>query len=175
MNNLFKIFVASLLSCLLGAAHAVEMPSTNPHLPNTTLHGKTRLRVIVHVYDAALYGTKNFNTAQPYAQPIALSVKVGRAFRNTTIVRQMVKEMNRQNLPAATIASYEKTFAEIMPSVEENDTLTVVYTPKSGWSLWFKGKQLGEWADDVFARAFFDIWLGENTSQPDLRKALLRL
>jgi hypothetical protein len=176
MKKLYKLLFAMLLGTLLGgAAQAIDKPAVNPHLPGATLHGKARLRVIVHVYDAALYGTKNFNTAQPYAQPIALSVKVGRAFRSTTIVRQMVKEMNRQNLPAATIAEYEKTFSSIMPSVEENDTLTGVYTPKSGWSLWFKGKQLGEWADDVFARAFFDIWLGENTSQPDVRKELLRL
>jgi hypothetical protein len=175
MKKLYKLLFAMLLGTLLGAAHAIDKPAVNHHLPGATLHGKARLRVIVHVYDAALYAPKNFNAALPYAQAMALSVKVGRAFRSTTIVRQMVKEMSRQNLPAATIAEYEKTFSSIMPSVEENDTLTGVYTPKNGWSLWFKGKQLGEWADDAFAKAFFDIWLGENTSQPDVRQELLRL
>jgi hypothetical protein len=175
LKKRFKLFVAILLTVMLGTAHALDQHSTNPHLPNPALHGKSHLRVIVHIYDAALYAHQNFNATQPYTYPMALSVKVGRPFRSTTIVRQMVKEMSRQNLPATTIASYEKTFSNIVPSVEENDTLTGVYTPKAGWSLWFKGKQLGEWQDDQFAKAFFDIWLGENTSQPDMRKQLLRL
>ncbi len=169
--------VGLLLALLLtaGAVMAQSMPATTPHLPNATQHGQSRLRFIIHVYDAALYAPAGFNPAQPYAQPIALAVAPARAFRAESILRQMVKELKRQELPEALVAKYEEQFAAVLPAVQEGDTLTGVYTPKQGWALWFKGKAIGQWADDAFAKAFFNIWLGNNASQPAVRSELLKL
>jgi Chalcone isomerase-like len=59
--------------------------------------------------------------------------------------------------------------------VQEGDTLTGVFTPKQGWSLHFKGKVIGQWADDAFAKAFFNIWIGPKASQDSVRSELLKL
>ncbi len=157
------------------AAWAQSMPATTPHLPDAKQHGQSRLRFIIHVYDAALYAPSGFNAAQPFAQPLALAVAPARAFRAESILKQMVKELKRQELPETTIAKYEAEFAAVLPAVEEGDTLTGVFTPKQGWALWFKGKRIGQWADESFAKAFFNIWLGANASQTAVRSELLKL
>lgn len=156
-------------------ASAQTMPTSTPHLSNAPLLGQSRLRFVIHVYDAALYAPAGFNAAQPFAQTFALAVAPARAFKAESIVRQLVKELKRQDLSPAQIAKYEVDFAAVLPAVEEGDTLTGVYTPKQGWALWFKGKRIGQWSDDAFAKAFFNIWLGENASQPAVRDDLLKL
>jgi hypothetical protein len=171
-----KYLIAVLLSFLAATpAMAQSMPPTTPHLQGATQHGQSRLRFIIHVYDAALYAPAGFNPTQPYAQPIALAVTPARSFRSESILRQMVKELKRQDLPEATIAKYETEFAAVLPAVQEGDTLTGVFTPKQGWSLHFKGKVIGQWADEAFAKAFFNIWLGDNASQSAVKRELLKL
>jgi Chalcone isomerase-like len=153
---------------------AQAMPVSSPHLLEAKQHGQSRLRFIIHVYDAALYVSPGFSAAQPFAQPIALAVTPARAFRAESILKQMVKELKRQELSEAVIAKYEAEFAAVLPAVEDGDTLTGVFTPKQGWALWFKGKRIGQWADEAFARAFFNIWIGPNASQTRVRSELLK-
>ncbi len=176
MTHYLTAFLCACFYTLLSTGVlAQSMPSTTPHLQGASQLGQSRLRFIVHVYDAALYAPTNFNAAQPYAQPLALAVAPARAFRADSIVKQMVKELKRQDLPEATVAQYEAEFAAVLPAVEKGDTLTGVFTPKQGWALWFKGKRIGQWADDAFAKAFFNIWLGANASQTAVRSDLLKL
>jgi Chalcone isomerase-like len=169
-------FITFICGTLLGASlMAQSMPSTTPHLQGASQMGQSRLRFIVHVYDAALYAPAGFKAENPFAQAMALAVAPGRAFRAESILKQIVKELKRQDLPEATIVKYESEFAAVLPAVEEGDTLTGVFTPKQGWALWFKGKRIGQWADEAFAKAFFNIWLGANASQAVVRSELLKL
>jgi Chalcone isomerase-like len=173
---MIKNALAMLAALLLSAQVAAQsMPATTAHLPDAKQHGQSRLRFIIHVYDAALYVPAGFNAAQPFAQPIALAVAPARAFRAESILKQMVKELKRQELPDQLIVKYESEFASVLPAVEEGDTLTGVFAPKQGWSLWFKGKRIGQWADESFGKAFFNIWLGANASQSSVRNELLKL
>ena len=153
---------------------AQSMPATIMHLPNAKLVGQARLRVLILIYDAGLYAPAGFNAANPYATPIALEVNPARAFRASTVVSRLETELQRQkNLSETQIAKYVAAFSAVMPAMEENVPLTGVYQPKQGWTLFHKGVAIGKWADDTFARAFFDIWLGADTSQPAVRQSLM--
>ena len=61
----------------------------------------------------------------------------------------------------------------LFPDVHKGDTLTGVYTRKGTTIFYKNGKKLETINDPEFGRAFFGIWLSENTSEPDLRKQLL--
>lgn len=155
-------------------ALAQAMPAVTTHLPNAKLVGQARLRVLILIYDAGLYAPAGFNAANPYATPIALEVNPARAFRSTTVVSRLETELQRQkNLSETQVAKYVAAFSAVMPAMEENVPLTGVYQPKQGWTLFHKGVAIGKWADDTFARAFFDIWLGADTSQPAVRQSLM--
>ena len=158
------------------ASLAQTLAQTTQQLAGAKLYGQTRLRVIVHVYDAGLYVPAGFNAAKPYATPLALVVSPGRAFRAETVVKQLGKELARQpNLTPAQVEQFSQAFAAVMPALEEDVPLTGVYTPGAGWALFHKGAAIGKWADEAFAKAFFDIWLGANVSQSTVKQELLRL
>jgi Chalcone isomerase-like len=178
MHLFTKTLASALLCAAVLTAHlpaaAQSLPATTAQLAGTSLHGQARLRVIVHVYDAGLYVTPGFSATHLFAQPFALTIVAGRAFKSASIMRQMVKEFKRLDLPEAQLASYESLLAKAMPDVEESDALTGVYTPAKGWALSLNGKPLGQWNDDAFAKAFFNIFLGDNASQNGVRDALLK-
>jgi len=57
--------------------------------------------------------------------------------------------------------------------VDSGEQIIGVYLPGRGCQF-YVGEQLQhEIADPLFAQAFFDIWLGTDTSEPQLRKQLL--
>ena len=176
LSALRGLIVSALLLCIALPSAAQNLPLTTPLLTSAKLQGQTRLRVVVLVYDAGLYVPAGFSAAKPYATPIALVVSPGRAFRAETVVRQLGKELALQTqLTPAQITQYTQQLAAVMPAMTEAEPLTAVHKPNIGWTLHHKGAQIGQWDDEAFSNAFFDIWLGEKTSQPDIRKALLKL
>ena len=177
MKKIFACVWALLLSGVVASSvfAAQTMPSTTPHLAGASLHGQSRLRVIVHVYDTALYVPAGFVVSQAFAQPIALAIRSARTVKAHSLVGQIMKELKRQALPVATLAKYEAELTAVMPAAQPGDTLTGVYTPSTGWALYFKDQRLAQWNDEAFGKAFFNIWLGEQTSELGMRSDLLKL
>ena len=62
---------------------------------------------------------------------------------------------------------------DIFPDVDEGDTLTGVATESRHSAFYFNGRLVGTIEDEDFTRHFFNIWLGEKTSEPEFRHALL--
>ena len=60
----------------------------------------------------------------------------------------------------------------MFPDVKPGDSIVGHYLP-DGARFTFNEQPLGSIDDPAFARAFFAIWLDPNTSEPDLRAALL--
>jgi hypothetical protein len=60
-----------------------------------------------------------------------------------------------------------------LPDIRRGDRLAGVHRPGQGVSFFHNGRLTGEVADATFARLFFAIWLGEATSAPELRQALI--
>jgi len=63
----------------------------------------------------------------------------------------------------------------LFPDVKAGDVITGVHQPAMGVVFWCNGRLLGEVRDPLFARLFFGIWLSPQTSEPQLRSALLAL
>lgn len=59
--------------------------------------------------------------------------------------------------------------------VKKNDKLSAVLQADGLVDFYFNGELLGKTTDPAFGKAFFDIWLSEKTTAPDLRKQLLAL
>ena len=75
----------------------------------------------------------------------------------------------------AQAASYSKQLSAIFPDVDDGDVVTVLYIPEKGALFFFNGKPCGAIKDNVLAQRFFGIWFSPNTSEPELRAALLHL
>lgn len=59
--------------------------------------------------------------------------------------------------------------------VKKGDKLTAVLRLDGVVEFYFNGESLGNTTDPAFGRTFFDIWLSEKTTAPELRKQLLAL
>tara|TARA_B110000467_G_C18191401_1_gene406306 strand:- start:209 stop:763 length:555 start_codon:yes stop_codon:yes gene_type:complete len=61
----------------------------------------------------------------------------------------------------------------IWPNIDKGDTLSLLLF-NDGSYFYFNQKFIGGIKDPAFGQIFLDIWLAENTSQPNLRAELLR-
>ncbi|MGB0936100.1 MAG: chalcone isomerase family protein [Colwellia sp.] len=60
----------------------------------------------------------------------------------------------------------------IWPDISKGDTLSLLVDSEAS-HFYFNEAYIGSLVDESFGKVFLDIWLAENTSQPDLRAELL--
>ena len=75
----------------------------------------------------------------------------------------------------ASLSAWEKIMLEIFPNVEKGQTITGICLPSGTSVFYLDDTLLGEVNDKAFTTKFFDIWLGDKTSEPKLRSKLLKL
>ena len=105
----------------------------------------------------------------------ALSITYDMAFSAEELVERTCEEMARHYAEGKAICLARKNeLMRLMPDVLERDRITALHTESGHVRFYKNGKATGEITDAQFTRAFFAIWLGENTSEPKLRRQLLR-
>jgi hypothetical protein len=127
--------------------------------------------MLLHVYDTSLWtDAKTFS----YEQPFALSITYRMNFSKEELTERSLEEIKHaHHLPDETLAKYKKIFLEIYPNVKKGDRITAVYNSTKQVEIFYNGALYGTVADKAFAAPFFDIWLGEKTSELALRNKLL--
>lgn len=162
-------------SWVLANMSPTPLPASHPALPGSELAGGYLLRFLgLQIYDARLWVQPNFNPRRLGEQPLVLELKYLRGLKGRLIAERSIKEMRRHDSLSDT---QENTWLEAMtrlfPDVGANDKLTGILQPGLGATFMFNDQPVGQIADPDFARLFFSIWLGDNTSQPNMRAALL--
>ncbi|MFM9889670.1 MAG: chalcone isomerase family protein [Rickettsiales bacterium] len=125
-----------------------------------------------HVYDATLW-----KDAGPldYRTPFALSLVYGIDATKEDLADNTISELEKIHGRYAPEqeASLRQRYAASFADVREGDRLTALYEPKRGAAMYQNGKLLSRLPPDL-AKPFLDIWVSEKTSEPELRRALLR-
>lgn len=123
------------------------------------------------VYEAALFAP---NGTWQATSPFALQLKYQRPLKGRKIAERSVDEIRRQGTEnPEQLTLWMEKMAQIFPDVEDGDTLTGIATKDKKSVFYFNGEPVGIIDDASFTTQFFNIWLGENTSEPDFRKTLL--
>ncbi len=137
--------------------------------------GHGRLRFLgLSVYDASLWTARDFRASRFEEHPFALELIYLRDFADTEIARASLEQMRRHGtFDEAQAGRWQAQLVAALPSVRKGERLAGVHRPGRGVSFFHQGQPVGEVADPQFARLFFAIWLGEATSAPALRQALL--
>jgi len=149
----------------------------NGLLPDARLHGRATLRFLgLDIYQASLWVPAGFDAARWSQQPFALELSYLRDLKGRAIAQRSVSEMRRQDTWDETLADpWEARMAALFPDVRRGDRITGMHVPGRGARFVANGRELGEVADQRFARLFFGIWLAPQTSEPTMRTALLGL
>lgn len=158
-------FILSLLFIWSFSLNAVE-----PIKPPLRGQGEYKW-MFLSIYEAKLLADRGSDL---YTKPLVLELKYQRDFKGKDIVDQSIKELLSAGHEKTQMEEWRSKLLEIFPDVKEGDTIEAHFAPEKG--ILFRlnsAKELGRIADFGFSKKFLDIWLGERTSAPELRKKLL--
>ncbi|MFN3700970.1 MAG: chalcone isomerase family protein [Alphaproteobacteria bacterium] len=169
IKNIVRIACAL---AMLGIAPVYASEYIGLHVPNAQPVGEGRLRVFfMDVYDATLFAP---NGQFKGDEPFAIRLNYLRNITSQQISDRSAEEIRNQGFRnEVKLASWHSKMRRIFPDVKNGTVLTGIYT-KEGVSIFYlDGKESGRITDPDFGIYFFNIWLGENTSAPTLRRRLL--
>jgi hypothetical protein len=164
-----------MLFCLIALLcyPALALSFLENYVPNPKVVGKgDYTRILISVYTATLYAPENQYTDD---SPIALSLHYHMAFKGSDIVEKSIELMRLQGYEEEKLRNWQRQMLHFFPSVYRDTVLTGVRAVKGNTIFFSQENKIGEIDDPEFAKAFFNIWLGEHSQAPELRKKLLGL
>ena len=136
------------------------------------LIGQGSLKVLFfEVYDIRLLAdSKPFS----WKNKFQLEFEYKREVKKETVIESSIKEMRRQSSFLDKDINKWQEYLEIsIKPVQEGSQATVTWNPNGQITFHYQSSEPTTIEDENFARAFLNIWLGEETSQPKLRNQLL--
>lgn len=161
-----------LMSLTLTAPAFADLRTARLEIPDAELVGEGRLKYLFwSVFDAALYAPGGTWSKD---QPFALSLSYLRDLEGESIVDASIDEMRKQGMTdEATLERWRVAMAGIFLDVDDQTTLTGIVNADGHAVFYRNGEPAGVIRDADFSQRFFDIWLGEKTSNPALRARLI--
>ncbi len=134
--------------------------------------GEARLSVYFwDIYDASLFAS---NGTFAEGKPFALELKYLRKFKGKEIASRSVDEMRKLGMhDEIKLAKWYQAMQEIFPNVKSGETITGIVDEQQISHFYFNKKSLGSVHDKEFSQWFFNIWLSDRTSEPEMREQLL--
>lgn len=162
------------VSLMLAASAAAAAPSeVAKTIKQVEPYGQGKLqRLVITAYKANLWTDAE---TWSYNAPFALSITYNMGFTKDELVDRTISEMAGQSESPVAAESYSEQLNTAFTDVKDGDRFTALMTAKKSVRFYHNGKFTSEVADAVFAKRFFDIWLSSKTTEPSLRRGLLRL
>ena len=141
-------------------------------IPSASVVGRGILSYALwDVYKATLYAPKGrWDPENPYA----LSIEYYHTINGKDIADRSVQEIRNQGFTdELKLAAWNVQMKTIFPDVKDGTVLSAIYVPGKQTTFYNGDNAIGTIKGDEFGKLFFGIWLGEKTSEPELRRALL--
>ncbi len=170
--HLNRAFSAMLLLCALSAS-AEGLPEIIARdVTGLSLRGEAVMRFFgLKVYDVRLWTQMK---AFSHADPFAIELVYDMTLNGKDIAERSVKEMRAQGISDETkLRRWGDEMTKIFPDIKKGDALIGVSLPGKEARFYNREKLIATVADPEFAKAFFDIWVSEKSSEPKLRLKLL--
>jgi hypothetical protein len=170
MRKICTVLIAALL--MWPAAAAANPDVAKRYIADSKKIGDGVLTYLFwDVYRATLYAPAAGWTADG---PFVLSLRYLRDLSGADIAERTTDEIRGQGFTdKARLAAWQARLTAIFPDVSDGVVLSAT-RDKKGHTVFYRGAdRIGAMEDPAFAKRFFDIWLGEKTSEPKLRRALL--
>lgn len=135
--------------------------------------GATRFSFLLwDVYDISLYAPSGKFDPQT---TFALHLEYLRFIRGDMIAEKSVDEMRKQGVNEVKLAAWYVQMKNIFPDVDRGTELIGVFNPQGPTEFYNGSEMIGQVVDPEFGPAFAGIWLGQESSRPELRKKLIGL
>ena len=157
-------FIIALL--LTPAMAFAAVPAGMQKVGSASLH-----KLVFHVYDATLYAPGgSYDPNKKHALELTYQID----FTTKEIVDRSLDEIrNAQRVTAEQETQWRGALTKVIPNVKEGDTIRALATPGKSIAFSHNGKSTGTVTDKTLIAPFMNIWLGEKTNEPTLRKKLI--
>lgn len=135
-----------------------------------------RGEAVMRFFGLKVYDVRLWTPMKPFthSEPFAVELVYDMALKGKDIADRSVKEMRAQGCSdEAKLRRWGDEMARIFPDIQQGDTLIGVSIPGKEARFYNREKLIASVPDPDFAKAFFDIWLSEKSSEPRLRQKLL--
>lgn len=148
-----------------------------PELVTKDVMGLTvRGSAVMRFFGLKVYDVRLWTQMKPftYADPFVVELVYDISLKGKDIADRSVKEMRAQGISdEMKLKRWGEEMARIFPDIKQGDTLIGVSLPGKEARFYNRDRLIATVPDPEFAKAFFDIWLSEKTSEPKLRVKLL--
>lgn len=123
-----------------------------------------------------VYNARLWTPVKPHSasEVFAIHLVYDMSFKGREIAERSVAEMRKVGYKdEQKLKRWGEEMLRIFPDIKKGDSLIGVSIPGKGAKFYSREKLIAIAEDAEFARAFFDIWLSEKTSEPKLREKLL--
>ena len=136
------------------------------------LIGEGTLKVLMwEVYDLRLYTD---GTAFSWQDKFMLEFDYSRELKKESVIDASLNEFKLQtNVTDQNIKIWEMYLEQVIQPVQKGEKATIQWVPDGQIIFHYEGSKPAVIENEKFAQAFFNIWLGEQTSRPKLRSQLL--
>jgi hypothetical protein len=165
MRNILLILLLS-----LNTSFASEMQKEAFSSP--TIIGEGTLKVFfMEIYDLRLIAD---SPTFSWQNKFKLDFIYTRDLKKDSVIKSSIKELRRQSsVSESDIESWQGYLEQSIKSVQQGTHATVLWNPEGHVTFHYENGDPTTIEDEGFARAFLNIWLGEETSQPKLRSEIL--
>lgn len=127
----------------------------------------------LRIYDARLNASAGTTSDNWTQQPLRLTLRYHRGFSAQAIAQRSIDEMQRQGPISATQErQWRQHLLACLRDVQDQDQLSASFDGQARIRLAHQGQETCKVDDAEFAQRFLAIWLGPQTSAPELRQAL---
>lgn len=161
-----------LFACATFASAANLPEDLTRDVKSLSVRGEAVLRFL----GLKVYGVRLWTQMKPFthSEPFAIELVYDMSIKGKDIADRSVKEMRAQGVSdEAKLRRWGDEMAKIFPDIKQGDTLIGVSIPAKEARFYNREKLIATIPDAEFAKAFFDIWLSEKTSEPKVRLKLL--
>jgi len=137
-----------------------------------TIIGEGTLKVFfMEIYDLRLIAD---SPTFSWQNKFKLDFIYTRDLKKDSVIKSSIKELRRQSSTSESdIELWQGYLEQSIKPVQEGTHATVLWEPEGQITFLYENSDPTTIEDEDFARAFLNIWLGEETSQPKLRGQLL--
>ena len=142
------------------------------HNQNLIFIGEGSLKVLLwKLYDIRLLSDdKTFS----WKNDLVLEFDYQRALKKNAVIEASVEEMRRQKgVTEKELSKWQSYLETGIQPVQKATKASLYWTAEGRITFYYDGLKPITIEDADFARAFMNIWLGPDTSEPELRRALL--
>ena len=177
MGLLLHRFLSSLLGTALLLSALGSQAQTLPELITRDLTGLAiRGDATMRFFGLKVYDVRLWTQMKPFTHgdPFAIELVYDMNLNGKDIAERSVKEMRAQGCDdEAKLKRWGEEMARVFPDIKKGDTLIGVSIPGKEARFYNREKLIAAVPDPEFAKAFFDIWLSEKSSEPKMRLKLL--